>query len=67
MVERDITDNQLLSCLRRGQLNETPHVDDHGMWKFGVELYIAGDHLSCAIAIDPVKPHALVITAFWVL
>jgi|APAra7269097451_1048561.scaffolds.fasta_scaffold75477_2 hypothetical protein len=66
MAERDITDEQVLQCLRRGQLNETPAIDVHGMWKFGVELYIAGDHLSCAVALDPCRPAVVVITAFWV-
>jgi hypothetical protein len=67
MAERGITDDQVLQCLRRGRLNEGPFVDEHSMWKFGVELYIAGDHLSCAVAIDPLRPSAVVITAFWVL
>jgi hypothetical protein len=66
MAERNITDAQMHSCLRRGHLNETPTVNDQGMWKFGVEVYVAGDHLSCAVVIDPLKPSVLVITAFWI-
>ena len=66
MVERGITDDQILRCLRRGDLSEAPSVDEHGMWKFGVQLYIAVDHLSCAVAIDPLNPTVIVITAFWV-
>ncbi|UPG95301.1 DUF4258 domain-containing protein [Luteibacter aegosomatissinici] len=66
MIERGISSEQMLHCLRRGHLSGSPVVDEHDNWKFGVELYIAGDHLCFVVAVNPLDPQVLVITAFWV-
>ncbi|QWT18761.1 DUF4258 domain-containing protein [Bacillus sp. NP157] len=67
MVEREITLKQLLTCLRRGDLAESPRLDEHGNWKLVVEAYTAGDHLASIVALDTRQPQAIVITTFWVL
>lgn len=66
MIERGITSEQMLHCLRKGSLKGSPVVDEHDHWKFDVELYGAGDHLCFVVAVNPLEPHVLVITAFWV-
>lgn len=67
MRERDVTDTQVHACLRRGTVVSQPLIDDANNWKVDVELYVAGDHLSCAVALDLRLPRVIVITAFWVL
>lgn len=63
MAERDISLDQILNCLRHGNVPEYPHRDIYGNWKFEVTCPSAGAHIDVVVAIDwPSK--AIIITTY---
>lgn len=66
MKKRKITRPQIINCLKKGQITESPCLDHHGMWKVTIERYASGENVGCAVAIDNSKQKSIVITAFWV-
>jgi hypothetical protein len=66
MKRRRITRLQVINCLKRGVITESPCLDLHGLWKLTIERYASGENVGCAAAIDNSKHKSIVITAFWV-
>lgn len=66
MRKRKITPVQVINCLKKGRISESPVLDHHGNWKLTIERYACGEQIGCAVAIDMSGPKAIVITAFWV-
>lgn len=57
---------QVIQCLEKGTITESPCLDHHGNWKLSLERFTSGKCVGCAVAIDMAEPKAIVITAFWV-
>jgi hypothetical protein len=51
MVERNITLPQILSCLERGTIDESPYRDPRGDWRCSIKHYISGNIVTAAVAI----------------
>lgn len=66
MRKRRLTPVQVLDCLSKGSIHESPCLDRHGNWKLTMERYACGQHIGCAVAVDMADSKAIVITAFWV-
>lgn len=66
MRKRKITMPQVISCLKKGKITESPCLDHEGYWKVTVERYACGENVGCGVAIDMGSPKAIIITAFWV-
>lgn len=64
MKKRKITRPQVINCLKKGQIVESPFLDHHGMWKVTIERYASGENVGCAVAIDNSRHKSIVITAF---
>ena len=50
MTERSITLKQILTCIEKGVISESPHRDVKGDWRCNVEHYTSGSVLTVAIA-----------------
>lgn len=66
MRKRKITLPQVIDCLRRGVIIESPCLNYQGNWKLTIEHYTCGETIACAAEIDMTSPKIIVITAFWV-
>lgn len=65
MIERAISDAQVLQCLRKGHIGEPAHLTVHGDWKATVEHRWAGDLVKVAVEIqliDEDGEYAVVVT-----
>ncbi|ANE54454.1 hypothetical protein AYM39_04120 [Methylomonas sp. DH-1] len=51
MMERKITRPQVLSCLEKGKITESPCRDPKGDWRCTLEHYTAGSVVTVAVAI----------------
>ena len=51
MVQRKITRPQVLSCLEKGRITESPYRDPKGDWRCSIEHYTAGSIVTVAVAI----------------
>jgi len=51
MMQRKITRPQVLSCLEKGKITESPFRDPKGDWRCTVEHYTAGSVVTVAVAI----------------
>lgn len=51
MTERNITPLQILTCLEKGRITESPHRDVRGDWRCTIEHYTAGNIINVAAAI----------------
>lgn len=51
MEERNITRTQILSCLERGTIDESPYRDPRGDWRCSIKHYISGNVVTAAVAI----------------
>jgi hypothetical protein len=51
MKERNITRPQVLSCLERGKIIESPCRDPRGDWRCTIEHYTSGNVVTVAVAI----------------
>jgi hypothetical protein len=66
MRKRRITPKQVVDCLLRATVTESPVLDQHGNWKLTVERGACGARIGVAVAIHLSPPKAIVITAFMV-
>lgn len=66
MKKRKISRVQVINCLRKGKITESPFLDHYGNWKVTIERYACGEQIGCGVAIDTTVPKAIIITAFWV-
>ena len=66
MRKRRISPLQVINCLRKGAVTESPCLDFKGFWKLTIERFVAGEAIGCGVSIDMSTPKAIVITAFWV-
>jgi len=66
MRQRNITPAQVINCLKKGTITESPCLDHHGFWKLTLERYVSSENIGCSVAIDPARVKGIVITAFWV-
>ncbi|PPU94883.1 DUF4258 domain-containing protein [Xanthomonas albilineans] len=64
MKKRKITRTQVIDCLKKGRIVESPFLDRYGMWKVTVERYSCGETIGCGVAIDNSRIRNIVITAF---
>jgi len=64
MRKRKITPLQVINCLRKGRITESPCLDLHGNWQLRIERYACGEEIGCGVAIDMTGPKAIVITSF---
>jgi hypothetical protein len=51
MAERNITPLQILTCLEKGRITESPCRDARGDWRCTIEHYTAGSAINVAAAI----------------
>ncbi len=66
MHKRKITLPQVISCLKKGRITESPFLDHQGYWKVTIERYASGENVGCGVSIDNGNSKAIIITAFWV-
>jgi len=66
MKQRKITPPQVLNCLKKGTITESPYLEPPGYWKMTVERYVAGGSIGCAVALDCTEEKSIVITVFQV-
>jgi len=66
MLHRQITPMQVIKCLARGVITESPVMDQHGNWMLRIERYASGENIGCAVALELRDSRAIIITAFWV-
>jgi len=64
MKQRKITPKQVINCLKRGEITESPYLDQYGCWKITLERHVAGERIGCAIALDDSREKTIVITVF---
>ena len=50
MIERHITLKQVLTCMEKGRISESPYRDIKGDWRCNIEHYSAGNAVTVAIA-----------------
>lgn len=50
MTERGITFKQILTCIEKGVISESPYRDVKGDWRCNVEHYTSGNVVTVAIA-----------------
>ena len=66
MKKRKITRVQVIRCLQYGKFSEEPYLDIKGNWKFNIDTFSAGEHLTVAAVCerDESGNHVVVITAY---
>jgi len=52
MVERQITDKQIMCCIRNGTFKEEPYWSPKGNWEMKLEVISSGDIITAVVAID---------------
>jgi len=50
MLERNITLKQVLACIEKGRITESPYRDVRGDWRCSIEHYTSGNAVTVAIA-----------------
>lgn len=50
MIERNITRKQVLTCIEKGKISESPYRDVKGDWRCSIEHYTSGNAVTVAIA-----------------
>lgn len=50
MLERNITLKQVLTCIEKGRITESPYRDVRGDWRCSIEHYTSGSAVTVAIA-----------------
>lgn len=50
--ERHVSLRQIQLCCLRGSLVEGPFMNAHGHWQVSLFRHAAGEHMTCAVAID---------------
>jgi len=50
MIERNITLKQILSCIEKGKISESPYRDIKGDWRCSIEHYTSGNAVTVAVA-----------------
>ncbi|MGD0961056.1 MAG: DUF4258 domain-containing protein [Methylomonas sp.] len=66
MVERNITRLQILKCLTKGRITESPYRDVKGDFRLTIEHYTAGNVVSVAVAIkfNDNRVYTVIVTVF---
>lgn len=65
MRGRKISPTQVLNCLRKGKITESPALDiKKSLWNMRIERHFAGEKIGCAVGIDLQDRQVFVITAF---
>jgi len=66
MQERDITNIQVIRCLRHGKVIEGPSVNMKGNWKLTMEIISSGDLIRVVSELDRNKEgdYVVIITAY---
>lgn len=66
MRQRQITDTQVIRCIKHGQITEGPYRAVKGNWQMNLSTISAGDPLTVAIALDKDENgnHIIVITTY---
>lgn len=66
MKQRKITRMQVIRRLQHGRFSEGPYLDIKGNWKFNIDTFSAGEHLTVVAAFerDASGNHVVVITAY---
>ncbi|ONF45541.1 hypothetical protein RSM1_29335 [Methylobacterium radiotolerans] len=61
--QRKITRRQSELCCQRGTITEGPFLNQHGHWQVNLYRHMAGEEITCVVAIDWATK-LLVITTF---
>lgn len=61
--QRQISRRQIINCLQKGSVSEGPFVNNYGNWQVDVMRCVAGEEVTCGVAIEWAK-RLVVITAF---
>lgn len=66
MVERGITNRQIMKCIEHGYVVEGPYRDIYGNWKMTMETISAGDRISTVAVLDRDSSgnYCLIVTVF---
>ena len=66
MKKRSITRMQVVRCLRHGKFSEGPYLDIKCNWKFNIDTFSAGEHLTVVGAFerDSSGNFVVIITAY---
>lgn len=66
MAQRNITRKQIMICLEKGRVTESPYRDVKGDWRCAMEHYTSGIVVNVAVAIklDENGNHAVIVTVF---
>lgn len=57
MLKRKLNMRHVLECLRNGEVNHGPSLDQYGDWRIRLLRYVAGRRVQLVVA---VKPHRIV-------
>lgn len=62
MIERDVTDEDVLRCLILGRVTEGPALNARGNWKMTVHRFAAGEELDVVVVIEVPDDGVIVVT-----
>jgi hypothetical protein len=62
MVERGVTEEDVLKCLRLGRITEGPALNPRGNWKMTVHRFAAGEELDVVAVIEVPDDGVIVVT-----
>lgn len=64
MLERGVTEEDVLRCLRLGRIVEGPALNPRGNWKMTVRRFAAGETLEVVAVIEVPDSGVIVVTVF---
>lgn len=64
MIERGVTEEDVLKCLMLGRITEGPALNPRGNWKMTVHRFAAGEELDVVAVIEVPDDGVIVVTVF---
>ncbi len=62
MIERGVTEEDVLKCLALGRIMEGPALNPRGNWKMTIHRFAAGEELDVVVVIEVPDDGVIVVT-----